>query len=467
MNNRQTAMISILLTLLSVTCISIQPSEKQISTSTLQITPSEAQLALETSTLNLPLVTNERANSVVNPLPNTFSNIHVFNDQLASSMSEAQFQFAATHYAGAQKMTRSDAEHLRQYNPSFVVLHYRLGLGLGYRSIQNDCDPTGDWLGIIEGNDWVREWPASVKESWFFHWPEDSSVLVLNCDWGWYLINLDDPDLRSYWSGEVLRQLQANSDDGLFADSFSVPNYLGGDRYAPALPDIDEAFESQWARRLENFIDFVQQGDLEPYYFFPNVGSWVTSRDTTDYSAVDGVMIEGFAEWGNAAYFDLSDWQLQMDRILGLVGQDRAILAQQYINADDTQERMFVLGSYLLIKGNHTYLNFDLGYDTEWFPEYDIPIGSPSEGIPEEINSLWNADWNIYTRTYNNGMVLVNSTATSQVISLDHTYYQAIPIGGGFVPEDGDISSWKMGYTPVTSLSLDRNQAAVLLNEEP
>jgi len=35
--------------------------------------------------------------------PDTTDGIHVFNDQLATwSMTEAQFQFAATHYAGSQ-----------------------------------------------------------------------------------------------------------------------------------------------------------------------------------------------------------------------------------------------------------------------------------------------------------------------------------------------------------------------------
>jgi hypothetical protein len=400
-------------------------------------------------------------------LPATQNGIHVFNDQLSSSMSEEQFQFAATHYAGTQKMTRSDADHLRQYNPDFIVLHYRLGLGLGFRSIQNSCNPTGEWLRIVEGSDWIQEWPISVHESWFYHWPETSDTRVLNCDWGWYVTNPDDPDWRSYWSAEVLRQLKANTDDGLFADSFSVPNYLGPESYNPALPEIDAAFENQWATRIENFIDFLQQGELAPYHFIPNVGSWVTTRDPTDYSNVDGVMIEGFAEWGYGSYYDLYDWQLQMNRILGLVILDRALLAQQYVNPDDLQERMFVLGSYLLIKGNHTYLNLDLGMDPEWFPEYEIPIGYPNDVTPINIDVLWDTSWSVYTRSFSNGMVLVNPTNASHSTVLGHTYYQATPSGGGFVPVNGDVSSWTVSYSPVTNLTISPNQAIVLLDSLP
>jgi hypothetical protein len=46
-------------------------------------------------------------------------------------MTEEQYQFAATHYAGTQKMTLTDVRHLRQTNPDFIVLQYRLGWGLG------------------------------------------------------------------------------------------------------------------------------------------------------------------------------------------------------------------------------------------------------------------------------------------------------------------------------------------------
>ena len=422
-----------------------------------------------TQTVYLPTVVNVPAAAPVRPFPDSWEAISIFNDQLASSLSDAQVAFAAAHYAGVQKMTRSEADRLRSYNPGFVILHYRLGLGLGYRSIQNGCDPGGAWLQIIEGDQWVQEWPGdgTVQENWFYHWPEASQTRILNCDWGWYLMDPAGPGWRAYWAAEVLRQLRANDDDGIFADSFSVPNYLGADRYVPNLPAVDAAFESQWAARLEAFTQFVQQGDLAGYYFIPNVGFWITSRDPTDYSGADGVMIEGFAGWGAGGYFELGDWQLQMNRVLGLVGQDKIILAQQYIDPGDTGERMFVLGSYLLVKGRHTYLNFELDLPPEWFPEYAIPIGSPLNGIPADIAALWNPAWGVYARTYSAGLVLVNPTPESRLIQLGGVFYRATPSGGGFIPEDADISAWTVSYSPVSQVSLSPNQAVILLNSLP
>ena len=79
----------------------------------------------------------------------------------------------------------------------------------------------------------------------------------------------------------MLSQRAANDAGGRFADSFSVPNYLGGDQYDPALPALDDAFEAEWTSRIESFITFVQGRFAGRYYLIPNVGDWVTGRDAT------------------------------------------------------------------------------------------------------------------------------------------------------------------------------------------
>ena len=86
-------------------------------------------------------------------------------------MPDALVQFCATHYDGCQKMLRSDANLLRDYNPNFLILHYRLGLGLGYREPDALGDPTGPYIMIIEGDNWVREWPAVAQDSGSTHTP--------------------------------------------------------------------------------------------------------------------------------------------------------------------------------------------------------------------------------------------------------------------------------------------------------
>jgi hypothetical protein len=275
-------------------------------------------------------------------------------------------------------------------------------------------------------------------------------------------MELDDPSWRAYWIGEVLRQLAVNENDGLFADSFSVPNYLGAGTFEPGLPAYDPTFESQWATRIESFIDYVQAQFADQYYLIPNVGSWVTTRDPTDYSNVDGVMIEGFSEWEPGSPFDLSDWQLQMNRILSLANLDKVLILQSYMDETDVEDRLFNLANYLLVKGAHSFINLDLGLEPEWFPEYEIPIGSPVDPLPADIDDYLDPS-GLYRRDYTNGLTLVNPGTVARTINLGGTYYLATPSGGGLLPDDADTSAWTVSYTPVTSLTLNPHQGAILL----
>jgi hypothetical protein len=246
-----------------------------------------------------------QAEAVINPFPDTTDGIHVFSDQLAVwEMSEAQFEFAASHYAGTQKVFASDARRFRSYNPNFVILNYRLGMGLGYQGTTPDCKPDGVWAEVIEGEKRLREYPADPPDEWFFKW---QGRRVFFCEWGWYVMEIGNPSWREYWSGEVVRQVRANAADGAFLDSLLPPNYYGADRFDPALPVVDQAFEEAWSSRIEEFIAYNQSNELAEYYLIPNVGAWITGRDATDYSGADGVMVEGFARFSEGNYFSAQD----------------------------------------------------------------------------------------------------------------------------------------------------------------
>lgn len=232
--------------------------------------------------------------------PDSRRGILVFNDQLPGlgNLSEAQIRFAVSHYVGTQKLTRPDADRLRALNPGFLILHYRLGMGLGYRIAQGDCQPTGDYLQIVDGARWVREWPPEdlLKPSWFFSYGGQERVFF--CPNGWTLMNLDDPGYRDWWMGEVLRQLADNDDDGLFADSLSVPNFFGGDVWRPRLPDVDAAFEADWARRIEDGLTALKARMGARYALLPNAGNWVNGRDPVRYAARRRVRISRHCRLG-------------------------------------------------------------------------------------------------------------------------------------------------------------------------
>lgn len=397
--------------------------------------------------------------------PSTASRLRVLNDQLATwSMSEAQFAFAASHYVGTQKVRRSEARHLRTYNPDFLVLHYRLGQALGHSYPSAACAPTAAMIQIVRGDAWVQEWPgdAGVVESWFFH---QGGQRVFSCSNGHYLANLDSSAWRSWWSAQVIDELTQNENDGIFADSFSVPNYFGGCDWSPCLPEVDPAFEAAWAASEHAFTDFMKTAlAAGGWKWLPNLGAMITSRDPSDWGNVDGAMIEGFAEWGGGSWLDPDDWALQMDRILPLAAAGKILIAQTYPDETDVAERMFVLGSHLLVKGSHSYLNLDTGLDPEWFPEYGIFLGRAVDALPATIGGLWDAARGVYTRRFLHGRVYVNPGTTTRSFDLGGSFDRVTPVGGGAVPPSG-VAPGSLTYTPVTSLTLGPHQAAVLLDD--
>ena len=399
------------------------------------------------------------------PWPDTSATIAIFNDQLDTwSMNDAQFQFAATHYAGCQKITKADAEHLRMSSPNFLVLHYRLGQALGYRAPQGSCEPTGDWLQIIDGDNWVNEWPgdSTVQAEWFFQYA--GSPRVFSCTDGHYLMELNDAAWREWWSAQVLQQIQDNEDDGLFADSYSIPNYFGGTNYNPNLPDVDAAFEAAWAAREHDFTNYIEGRFAGQYKWIPNIGALITSRDPSDYSNVDGCMIEGFAEWGGGNYLDPADWELQMNRVLPLTAAGKILIAQTYPNPDDVAERLFIVGTYLLVKGTHTYINMETSGMPEWFPEYAVDLGAATDALPTAISAFYYAPWSVYVRHFAKGMVLVNPTGTPSSATLPTSYNLVVPSGGGEVPADGSTPG-SLAYNPATSVTVPAYGTAILLSQ--
>jgi len=178
----------------------------------------------------------------------------------------------------------------------------------------------------------------------------------------------------------------------------------------------------------------------------------------------DGVMIEGFGYDVRSSEAE-SDWLLQLDRALSqIVNNNKALICQSY-DVSTVANRMFTLGSYLLIKGTYTYLNLDLGSDVNWYPEYTIPIGSPISPVTN-AESLENSTIGMYVRYYTEGIVFVNPGTTTQSASVNG--YLATPSGGGYVPTTGILPvAWTVTYTEVTQITVASLTAAIVLYSNP
>ncbi len=371
------------------------------------------------------------------PPPSVPGRPAIFSDQLPDGLSPGLVRFAAANYAGAQKLGASETDALKRVEPRFFAIQYRLALGLGRRTQ------------LRFGDRWLPEWPARVRERWFFHY---RGRRVLQRQWGWYVMNTDDASWRSYYLAQLRRQVATTHADGAFLDSASVPNELGGSSFTPALPDYAPSFERAWTAKLDRWLPTVQRRLGRPVIV--NAGSWVTTRDRTDYSGVAGVMIEGFAT-GLAP----ADWRLELTRALTLVRKGRTVICQSYPAVDDVDARVFDLASYLLIEGTHTYVNFGEGIQVSWFPEYDLDLGAPVDppGLRE--------DRGVFMRRFAKGLVVVNPGPGTVSYDLGATYRLVAPHGGGRVPDSGELpGGWGRDELRVPSVTLGPHRAALLLH---
>jgi hypothetical protein len=378
-------------------------------------------------------------------IPNTSNAIHVWNDQLPDDMTAAQVAFVAAHVDGTQKVSLQTAQRLRAHKPGFLVLYYRLAIGDGP-------------VPFRIGNRWATDYGYVRRHpSWFWH---EDGKRVLNKPSDWYLMN-PDSGWRSYWAHQVIRQAGLLGDDGVFADSLSVPQYLGANNFSPPLHYF--VGEKAWMRRIDRFMRYEMRRLHGRLWFIPNAGSWITTRDHTDYEIPDGVMIEGFAEPGSEQWYATSDWALQMNRALSLARLGHIIIAQTYPGRE-VQSRMFALGSYLLTKGIHSFINLDIGITPQWFPEYGIDLGPAITPLPARIGAL-RTPQGVYVRRFEDGLVLVNPGSRSARYSLSGQLWRVTPHGGGALPANASTAGWGLRERKVSgSVTLRPHTAEVLLS---
>ena len=397
--------------------------------------------------------------SAARPWPDTRFRIVPFSDQLPNSLNATQRWFAATHFAGTQKMLRSEIQALRVYNTNFLCLHYQLGVGAGTPA-------------FILGDAWGSDWAfVNAQSNWFLL--NASNQRVHQAQWNWDVMDVRYTNgqavsgFPAYWISNCLARIRAEEDDCVFADSFTPDSYGFGQSHPshPWLEDVNLC-RANWVPNLDQFGRAARQAlaGTNGFVFLPNLGALVTSWLDLDYGLGHGGMIEGFAFWGPDSYFDPADWELQIDRALALVRSNQIVICQSYPGAGNAQERMFATASYLLIKGNATYLNLLATDDValEYYPEYTLDLGGARGAFPASASALWNAGWGVFRRDYYNGVVVVNPGASPVSIpNLGATYWRVSASGGGLVNASGNYGG-SLAAEAATNLTLPAFSGAVL-----
>ena len=368
--------------------------------------------------------------------PSSWDRVQVFADQLPS-LSDAQAAFAASHYAGTQKQTTGLIDHIRQYNPNFLMLQYRLG-----------TRDSGQTVVFIHNNTWSSDWSAiDPHEDWFVHDSQGSRVYMQYGSVNEYvmdaagLINGNATNgWKQFWAGATLADITASHGDGVFADSSHLPYNIPSEFYDSHLGNPPH---TNYIDDLEAWYAYeYQQYTAANRYFIPNVGNLTTTVDTTQgyYTNVHGAMVEGFA-----TKLSNYDWKQQANRTLQLIRNGKIYIAQNGVNGvGDIAGRNWLLANFLLLRHDRSFLNIEgAGSEIKWLPEYDLQVGAPLDrAAPASIDALRDAS-GIYERRYEQGLVLVNPTGSALTLTLSATgpHTLATPYGGGDIRSDGTWSS--------------------------
>ncbi|HVS34819.1 MAG TPA: putative glycoside hydrolase [Gemmataceae bacterium] len=417
--------------------------------------------------------------------PDTTNGIHIFEDQLPSGMSNAMVQFLAAHTDGTQKELLSQTNQFRAINPNFTVLHYQLGT-------------SNSPFDYIINDQWASDWNyVNQQESWFAHQtysgePQSAGDLAsgrVGNSTGLDLADIADPAWQQYTLNQVFQNMAATGSNGWFADSYTfgiggggldgnIPTrYQGTNAANPADWPGGVTWTTQlgdWAQAIENAFAQHNATYGTDYKFIPNLDARVTSWEPNWYDNangvpfIDGGFLEGFGE-----YTDTYDWTLSMNRGLNLTDNGKIVIMQPYPSADPTtaagqQQVNFFLGTYLLLKGDQTYLNIDYGGGAQYFPQYGLNLGAPTTPLPSNVSSyLWNG---VYRRDFQNGIVLVNPGSATYTLNLGGTYQEVEGSGGGTLTDsqidaNGNYIGGSLNYQNVSSVTLTGGSAVILMNE--
>jgi len=417
--------------------------------------------------------------------PSTTVGIHIIEDQLPGGLSTKMVQFLATHTDGTQKQLLQQTNPFRAINPNYTVLHYQLGTGnSAYQYILN--------------NQWTADFSfVTQQESWFAHQtyagePQSATDLlsgrVLGNNFDWYQADIANPAWQQYTLNQVIQNMAATGSNAWFADSFTYG--IGGAGYNSPVPTRFQGTNAAnpaswpggvtWTTQLGNWSRAVQAAFAQhnatfgtSYKFLPNLDGRATSWEPNWYSDangvpfIDGAFLEGFGQ-----YTDTYNWSLSMNRGLAFTANGKIVIMQPYPSASPTtaagqQQVDFFLGTYLLLKGDQTYLNIMYGGGAQYFPGHGLDIGAPTTPTPANVSSyLWNG---VYRRDFQNGFVLVNPGTTTYALNLSGTYRRAIASGGGTLTDaqidaDGNYIGGSLTYQNVSNVTLTGGSAAIFLN---
>lgn len=371
--------------------------------------------------------------------------------RISSGVSAAQLDFINEHFDFV--MTPFLSEDILQsiQNPELFL----------YRSIQ------GTWTHFNQF-DWDH---INSHENMFCHSDSvDQSVNTrILTAWNSWLMDGNDmvepsePDALTHWVNYYAitsaGQVYENGFDGLFIDS--AGHRLGENAVFGIMPY--NYSDDTWRDGRYAALDYIKSQLLDKTVIFNGLHS--ENGADSSLTLTDGGMWEDFVyDINDGHYKGIGKWMSAIDCMQNNKEDSRLILVVKKPGLEhDIQARLFSIASYLLVKNSNVGLALqDFSYESmiQYYPEYDISLGSALSEYAVNNDT-------VFTREYEEGMVILNPTAsTIKTYNLEKEYFRVIPVGGGPIDASGTYTG-TLTYEKVDGqIEIPAVSAVILVNEK-
>lgn len=429
------------------------------------------------------------------PLPNGSGRLLPWTDQIASGQTHAvATPFAATHYIGTQKCSRSSADAYRASNPNFLILQYHLCFGLTRAgNFQSDGNWSNDDIATFNArvplNQRANYYQTSTKATNATFNPNNwvSQFASQGCSGDFWMFNVmptgggTQPGYGTQYMRDLLVERQlALDNDSVWLDTGYPPSfgYLPADWYIdPALfgtQNLTTQFPGWWNPIASKHFQTLRTAFSDPshprWLVLPNAGNvYTTWYDPAFLTSTDGLVMEGFIKGGSNTPVQMTapvDFVLSFQRIAQYLtgnGVNKVLYAYVGMSSDNIAARESYAAAFLIMSNELSYYWLAMAIGSQpggtpspwplWYPEYELDLGSATIPVDTNINNhKHSSNANVYWRDFQHGMAFINASAAAQTVTLPAgTYYRVEFSGGGYVSGTGVLPT--MMLRAITAVS--------------
>ena len=296
---------------------------------------------------------------------------------------------------------------LKLANPALRVLLYKNLSAINSFGRQDGYQSTGVAMDEVDPD----------HPDWFLKNTSGERFHFSGYDWLW-AADIGNPGFQKRWGDNVAGELRAAPWDGVFIDDVN-PTI----RYHYGVTDVakypsDAAYQAATRSALAAINPTLKATGKT---IFANMGSSVGYNPVVSdwLQFVDGAMDETFTKWSDqpgANYRDTTEWERQLGEVKELESRGKVFLGVTQSALTDRAAARYGFASMLLGAAGRAAFQMGSDYEREnWFPEYDYSFGAPVGGETRDAQGL-------HRRAFTTGLVVVNPTTTSRVVSFGGRY---------------------------------------------